>query len=382
LWWEIYSYTLAGTLGGLAGAGVRYILYSWLRAEENIVYEVQEAVTAARNAADAAKILGCSFSEAVVGVALYVDCMLDATGVWVAPERGFRADDLLKGISERSLHLDSPWQASKVTENGKVLTVFVVPMKTAESSHGALVVWFSHRFEGRVRRRFILTAPVVGLALRVREHEHRLTMMEDQRRFARMMHDGCKQDILGAELHLSLVRQHLEEDKTEDALENLKFAKDGIQRAREEINALVREFRLASTKTARHLSNQLYELGKRIERESGLRVQIDAEGSLEQVSSIMAEELVWVTREAIANIVKHARATEARIHLLRAGSTVALEIRDNGIGFDPAAATTRKGGYGLTTMRERTEELGGTLLVDSSPDSGTSVLVVVPTSEG
>ena len=82
-----------------------------------------------------------------------------------------------------------------------------------------------------------------------------------------------------------------------------------------------------------------------------------------------------VTQEALANIFKHAQATQVNILLEFQGSGVHLTGKDNGQGFDPKAPAS---GNGLRNMRQRAEELGGTFSLDSVSGQGTQVLINLP----
>jgi signal transduction histidine kinase len=86
------------------------------------------------------------------------------------------------------------------------------------------------------------------------------------------------------------------------------------------------------------------------------------------------EALYYVVREALANVVKHARATHATITLIR-DTTVRVCVEDNGVGFGtskPAFA------YGLDGMRERAEALGGRLHLDNRPTGAARVVAELP----
>jgi signal transduction histidine kinase len=91
-----------------------------------------------------------------------------------------------------------------------------------------------------------------------------------------------------------------------------------------------------------------------------------------------------VAQEALSNCRKHAQASEVAITLSYINNLVALDIQDDGVGFDPdrshTATSDHSGGFGLNGMRERVEGLGGTLLVDSLPGEGTTLLVELPTA--
>jgi len=82
----------------------------------------------------------------------------------------------------------------------------------------------------------------------------------------------------------------------------------------------------------------------------------------------------------LSNAARHARASRLGLTLSFMGDEVSLDIRDDGIGFDPAAvpARTRAGGFGLDGMRARAERIAGTLTVESEPGHGTAVSARVP----
>lgn len=92
--------------------------------------------------------------------------------------------------------------------------------------------------------------------------------------------------------------------------------------------------------------------------------------------------LYRIAQEALQNVVKHSGATAALIELRQEASAVILTVTDDGAGFDPAAhgddGGLEGGGFGLPSMTERAELVGGTLEVRSSPGRGTTVTATVP----
>src|SRR5205807_10614388 len=89
------------------------------------------------------------------------------------------------------------------------------------------------------------------------------------------------------------------------------------------------------------------------------------------------EALYRLVQEALANVVKHARATRATITLVRE-KTVRVCVEDDGVGFGaPTAAFT----YGLAGMRERVGALGGVLHLDNRPSGGARVVAELPVPE-
>ena len=87
-----------------------------------------------------------------------------------------------------------------------------------------------------------------------------------------------------------------------------------------------------------------------------------------------------IVQEALTNVIKHAQATRAVVHLKRLPDALVCSVSDNGQGFDAKArsALAHSQGLGLVGMRERAASLGGTLSIDSSPGAGTTLTIVVP----
>ena len=90
-------------------------------------------------------------------------------------------------------------------------------------------------------------------------------------------------------------------------------------------------------------------------------------------------QVVRIAQESLANVRKHARAKAVAVTLEGGDGELRLEVRDDGRGFDPAAAgSSIPPRFGLATMRERAQAIGGRLAIDSSPGGGTCVTLRVP----
>jgi signal transduction histidine kinase len=86
-----------------------------------------------------------------------------------------------------------------------------------------------------------------------------------------------------------------------------------------------------------------------------------------------------IAQEALHNVLVHARAAKVEVDLLFDSEGLRLEVRDDGIGFDPAFVRSAPNGHiGMISMRQRAESLGGELQYESSPGSGTVVRALVP----
>ncbi|MFL6243845.1 MAG: sensor histidine kinase, partial [Acidimicrobiia bacterium] len=121
-------------------------------------------------------------------------------------------------------------------------------------------------------------------------------------------------------------------------------------------------------------------VGKDVEvlgRAHGLKADLRVHGTPELASTVQIE-LYRIIQEALNNAVRHARAESVAVDVDATDDMVTITVRDDGVGFDPAARAIRERRLGLTSMRERAESLGGTLTIETAPRSGTTVRVEVP----
>jgi PAS domain S-box-containing protein len=113
----------------------------------------------------------------------------------------------------------------------------------------------------------------------------------------------------------------------------------------------------------------------------GISVEFIDDGQPKQMSNEMRILLYHSTRELLINIVKHARATHAELHLARRGDSIELTVEDDGRGFDPASIDQdddERAGFGHFTISERLRHLGGQLVINSAPGAGTRVILRAP----
>ena len=216
--------------------------------------------------------------------------------------------------------------------------------------------------------------------VRLRGIEKGTAVVEERERLAREMPDCLAQALGLLHLKLGLAERALTEGATEPARRMLaemrKVAGDAYDEVRQAIFGLrimvSRGLGLVPT-----LAEYLHEFGQ----QAGLRVTLEVpEGNDRFHVAPEAEvQLVRIVQEALHNIRKHAGARIASVRLRRDGEAIVLVVEDDGAGFDPAApAPDARRHFGLATMRERAESLGGALTLDSVPGVGTRVTVRIP----
>ncbi len=108
---------------------------------------------------------------------------------------------------------------------------------------------------------------------------------------------------------------------------------------------------------------------------TAIDLDVDAKASTSETAR--DREVLRIAQEALHNALRHAGATRVAVRLRGRDGTLALEVSDDGAGFDPADADVRGRHLGLTSMEERAERLGGRLEIASAPGAGTTVRLEV-----
>jgi signal transduction histidine kinase len=201
------------------------------------------------------------------------------------------------------------------------------------------------------------------------QREH-LVVARERNRFARELHDSVTQTVFSMTLTTQSALLVLERDpsRVKDQLARLNQL---VGLALSEMQALIAELKPVAGDTQRLLpALQRYLSEPRIAEHLSVALQVEGDGNL-----AVAEEkaLLGIAQEALNNILKHAYTNQARIHLCLE-EPVWMEIEDQGCGFD-AILAGQHGGVGLSSMRERAQEIGWNLQVRTSPGAGTRIRV-------
>jgi signal transduction histidine kinase len=208
------------------------------------------------------------------------------------------------------------------------------------------------------------------------QQAQRLAVLEERQRLARELHDSVSQALYGIALGARTARTLLERDASQSA-EPLDYVLSLADAGLAEMRALIFELRPDSLEKE-GLVVALTKQAAAVQARHGLAVQT-ALGAEPDTPFEAKEALYRVAQEALNNTVKHAQASQVTVRLVLKDKEILLEIRDDGVGFDPAGDF--RGHLGLLTMRERMARLGGTLTVDSAAGKGTCVQARVPWRE-
>ena len=204
---------------------------------------------------------------------------------------------------------------------------------------------------------------------------HKSAVMEERQRLARDLHDAVSQQLFALTMMSQAAIKQFDE--------NPQMAKDHMQevvqaalKAQTEMRALMLHLRPV------HLSGEPLHKGVRqliaeLKDKCQIEFQVNIQDDL-TLSEAIEDHIFRIIQEALSNILRHAHATRVRIDVYMRHDELFVHIRDNGRGFDIEQDLNRKTSYGLKTMRERSQELGGTFTIRSNKDEGTNIDIRIP----
>jgi len=198
---------------------------------------------------------------------------------------------------------------------------------------------------------------------------------EERRRGARGLHDGVLQSLFALRLRLQLLADR-NADRHGDLSTQLHALADQTLAAIEEARRIARDL-YPIVLEKKWLGEAIRSYAGQLQAESGVEfdIQVDCPRPL---PLFIKQHLFRIFQECARNVIRHAGATQVRITLRADHEQVALEIVDNGQGFDVAAVESSNERLGLVSIRERAQLLGGDASIESDIGQGASVLVHVP----
>ena len=302
---------------------------------------------------------------------------------------------------------------NKDTASGIVVYLIIIAVNVAIAMAYAWSRWLSTTLDTRnkqaldelstANRKLETTlAENAGLQQQLLTQAREAGVLDERQRMAREIHDTLAQGLIGIITQLQAAEQDADDPagwrRHFDAATAL--ARESLSEARRSVEAL----RSESLETAR-LSEALGDVAGRWSSLHGIPVQVTTTGTARPMPPEAEFALLRTAQEALANVARHAQATRVGVTLSYMEHEVALDVRDDGQGFDlpklctqtvntngtangtghsPSdsatsdRATPDGGGFGLVAMRQRIESLAGTLQVESEPGFGTGISACIP----
>ncbi|MGY0019609.1 sensor histidine kinase [Streptomyces sp. cg35] len=251
---------------------------------------------------------------------------------------------------------------------------FIGPLLGAAVAVATVLGYQALYRESERRRRLI--EELIATRAELADAERAAGTLAERERLAREIHDTLAQGLSSIQLLLRAAQRDLPGDSPAAGhIEQARStAQDNLAEARRFVRAL----------TPPDLANG--SLAGALERlcatAPGLVARFTTSGTPLALPTPYEVALLRIAQSALGNTVRHAHASRAEITLSFMETSVALDVVDDGRGFDPDLAVPGDGGFGLPAMRARVRALGGTFTVESAPGQGTAVAVTLPVPAG
>ncbi len=201
-------------------------------------------------------------------------------------------------------------------------------------------------------------------------------MLQERNRLAREIHDTVAQNLNAVSIQLELARHQLRNGPDHDAPTHIDTAHRILRHTTAEVRESIWNMRshiLEKTDLTGALRTVVGLLGSA----STCAISVRDEGNPRRLASVTENNLLRIGQEAVANALKHSRATTIDLVVSFEHRAVRLRIRDNGCGFTPTAPHSEEH-IGLHSMKERALQLNAPLQISSAPDAGTTIEILVP----
>ncbi|KIL36445.1 histidine kinase [Cohnella kolymensis] len=291
---------------------------------------------------------------------------------------------LEKAVSERRVVPADASEASALTggdfrleEAGAILaSASAAPIPFSGASNSILVIGSEKagersRVDCEVLEALAEHVAVAFESARIDEYNRELARWEERNRLARDLHDSVSQMLFSLSMTAKGTEALLKGTDVDSALTAVRDMQSLSQSALKEMRSLIMQLRPVGLEAGLVTSLKAY--GEKL----GLRVLPKMDGIRELPRAV--EEALWrIGQEALNNVVKHSGTGEAAVSLQLSDTAAVMRISDNGRGLVEHTAARRPSSIGLSTMRERTEKLGGKFTLTSTFGNGTVVEVLIP----
>jgi NarL family two-component system sensor histidine kinase LiaS len=198
-------------------------------------------------------------------------------------------------------------------------------------------------------------------------------IIEERQRLARELHDAVSQQLFAISMTATAVGRTLEKD-FDKAQRQIFLIEEMASVAQSEMRALLLHLRpvhLEGKKLNEGLVELLQELSAKVPMDISWELSEDI-----KLPKGIEDHLFRIVQEAMSNALRHSRASKLEVRLVQPGDSIRLLIRDNGVGFN--LDDKKQASYGIVTMKERVNEVGGTLTIVTAPGKGTRIEIRVP----
>jgi signal transduction histidine kinase len=212
---------------------------------------------------------------------------------------------------------------------------------------------------------------------RLLEHSRELSAVAERNRLALELHDAVSQKLFSVVLTAEAASTLLSRDSSDAARDKVERLRGLAGEALSELRSLIGELRPPDL-TRDGLCGALRKHIEVLRPLHPAEIDLDLDAGASAGEASRDHEVLRIAQEAVQNALRHAGARRVRVRLAQSNGGVALEVGDDGIGFDPADTALRARRLGLTSMEERAQRIGARLEIDSGSGRGTAVRLEVP----
>ena len=303
-------------------------------------------------------------------------------GARIPTEGSFAAEALRTNRPQRSDDAQNdPRGYKKSLILGNTRTILSVPMKTRQRTVGVLSVYNKEGEGGFTERDAELATFFANQAAaaienaRLYEQMREYAVVEERNRLARDLHDSVTQSLFSVTLLSEAALSLLDRDPAK-ARERLERANELAAGALAEMRALIFQLR-PMTLQEEGLISALKKHLSALHSRRGPHVELQVTGSARRLTAPIEDAAFGIIQESLNNVVKHANATRTQVLLDFGPDALGVTTVDDGVGFDPAAPRLTPT-LGMSSMRERAENVGARLIVQSAPNAGTRIHTELP----
>jgi ligand-binding sensor domain-containing protein/signal transduction histidine kinase len=205
------------------------------------------------------------------------------------------------------------------------------------------------------------------------------SVLNERNRIAIELHDTLLQGLSGIAWQIDSIKLS-QIDLSSELTKKLNLIRELVRYNQEEARRSILNLRTQRLEEA-ELGTALVNYAKQLTKETSINICTQIKESDKELDTEIEHHLLRIGQEAIGNAVKHAKAGNIVIELICDSKSISLSVKDDGCGFDLKSLSLTDTRFGLAGIHERVAKLRGEIFLDSSPQNGTSLTVIVPTNK-
>ncbi|MDD2883005.1 MAG: type IV pili methyl-accepting chemotaxis transducer N-terminal domain-containing protein [Rhodoferax sp.] len=260
-------------------------------------------------------------------------------------------------------------------------TVITIPVRLHDRVMGEVDLFFHARINPSPSERSLLEALSSHLAsgmenLRLNSLEKEAAVSQERHLLARELHDSIAQSLAFLKIQVQLMRDAIKTCNEPDVAKILEEIDVGVKESYGDVRELLLHFRTRAN--TEDIEPALATTLQKFEHQSGIKTTLTIQGQGLPLTPDVQIQVLHIIQEALSNVRKHAHASQAWLDVQQQPAW-RLEVRDDGIGFNPETDQYDETHVGMRIMTERAQRIGATIEVVSTPSRGSSVILTLPT---